>query len=107
MTRVTEEKEHNSTTAHPSQRATELLSRHWSGYPIDPWIIADREGVQVRSAWNLPEGVAGVIARENASSPLIMLVNGHDPLRKQRFTVAHELGHYTRLKEQGGFRLLC
>lgn len=31
-----------------------------------------------------------------------MLVNGKDPRRKQRFTVAHELGHYTRLKDQDG-----
>lgn len=31
-----------------------------------------------------------------------MLVNGKDPRRKQRFTVAHELGYYTRLKEQDG-----
>lgn len=89
-------------TRTPRQRATELLGKHWAGYPIDPWIIADREGVQVRPAWHLPEGVSGVIARENTSSPLIMLVNAHDPQRKQRFTVAHELGHYTQLKEQGG-----
>lgn len=89
----------------PTQRAAELLNRHWSGYPINPWIIADREGLQVRQSYILPERIAGVIARESATSPLIMLVNGKDPRRKQRFTVAHELGHYTRLKEQG--RLSC
>lgn len=29
----------------PTQRAAELLNRHWSDYPINPWIIADREGL--------------------------------------------------------------
>ena len=89
-------------TQTPSQYATELLNKHWSGFPIDPWIIADREGLQVRQSYTLPEGVAGVIARESASSPLIMLVNGHDSRKKRRFTVAHELGHYIMLKERGG-----
>lgn len=89
-------------TQTPSQHATELLNKHWSGFPIDPWIIADREGLQVRQSYTLPEDVAGVIARKSASSPLIMLVNGHDSRRAQRFTVAHELGHYIMLKEQGG-----
>lgn len=85
----------------PAERAAELSSEHWSGFPINPWAIAARAGVRVRQSYTLPRYV-GVIARPSATSPLIMLVNGNDHRRKQRFTVAHELGHYTKLKEQGG-----
>lgn len=85
----------------PAQFAVELFSEHWSGFPIDPRVIAARTGVLVRQSYTLPGDVAGVIARESAASPFTILVNGNDPRREQRFTVAHELGHYMRLKEQG------
>ena len=82
-------------------RARELMSKHWAGYPVDPWLIADREGLEVRYSSTLPDDVAGVIARESPESPIIVMINRNDSLRRPRFTLAHELGHYTKLKDEG------
>jgi hypothetical protein len=56
-------------------RARELMSKHWIGYPIDPWLIAAREGLEVRYSSTLPDDVAGVIARESSKSPIIVMIN--------------------------------
>jgi len=50
----------------PAERAAELSSEHWSGFPVDPWVIAERAGVRVRQSYTLPRYVSGVIARASA-----------------------------------------
>lgn len=41
---------------------------------------------------SLPDGIAGAFGRRR-EQPFIFL-NGHEPLVRQRFTLAHEFGHY-------------
>lgn len=68
--------------------ANDLLVRHWSGrtLPIDPFEIAQKEGLNIApifdaSGWYKPyEGT--------------IYFNPTEPLVRQRFTVAHELGHH-------------
>src|SRR5690242_12383072 len=59
--------------------------------PLDVLALVEqraRVGVIVAS---LPDSVAGGCYRSGASS--VLWVNGDQPLVRQRFTLAHELGH--------------
>ena len=70
-----------------------------SGLPVNPFAICDMLGVQVKLVV-LPNDVAGGILKEPNGQPIIF-VNKADHPNRQRFTCAHELGHYyRRFKEQ-------
>lgn len=78
--------------------------RYWNDsmgnvpFPVDPWEIAERIGIQVRPA-ALNGNLAGFIIREAVGGPTEIYFNEHDAEVRQRFTVAHELGHYYRHKD--------
>jgi Zn-dependent peptidase ImmA (M78 family) len=80
----------------PEREAEQLLSTVWEGRPIpvDPIQIAKRLGIQVYTA-GLDEGVAGMLVKKPGRDPEIY-INGRDSLNRQRFTCAHELGHYVK-----------
>lgn len=69
--------ENMSTTTPPRERATLLLGKQWCGYPVDPFLIATREGITVRTTYTLPDDVAGALGREHAGAPIHATVNGH------------------------------
>lgn len=65
-----------------------VLSHHWAGrtLPIDPFEIASKEGLRIApifdaSGWYKPQ-------------ERTIYFNPSEPLVRQRFTVAHELGHH-------------
>lgn len=61
--------------------------------PVDPFAIARSLGINVYEA-TLPNTLSGMIGRMHESGEIDIVVNTeHAPVR-QRFTVAHELGHY-------------
>ncbi len=61
-------------------------------YPVEPIAVAKAYKVDVRVAsFSLPN-ICGVL-RMNGGKPQI-LVNRRDPSVRQRFTIAHELGHF-------------
>jgi Zn-dependent peptidase ImmA (M78 family) len=84
----------------PEIAAKELLTAVWAPrwedmpYPIDPAKIAERLGVRVFAAGLNPD-VSGMLLKEPAQDPLIYL-NGSDSKNRQRFSCAHELGHYVK-----------
>ena len=61
--------------------------------PIDVFEIADRLGIPIEST-PLPQNVAGFIIKEADEEMPTIYVNEEDGPQRQRFTVAHELGHY-------------
>ncbi|KAA0096937.1 ImmA/IrrE family metallo-endopeptidase [Mycolicibacterium sp. P1-18] len=68
--------------------------------PIDPVVVARQLGINVYSS-ALPADVSGYIVKRAASSaPDIFLNSEHSPVR-QRFTCAHELGHYFAILNKG------
>lgn len=68
--------------------------------PIDPVVVARQLGINVYSS-ALPADVSGYIVKRNATSaPDIFLNSEHSPVR-QRFTCAHELGHYFAMLDRG------
>lgn len=89
-------------TRTPEALAHQISSAHWMGYPVDPWLIATCEGLRVHSSRALPTNVLGVMARESPDAPITLILDGWDSFSRQRYTLAHMLGHYVQLKENGG-----
>lgn len=85
--------------------AENVLNTQWSNFdisptPIDPVMIARNLGINVYSQ-ELPADVSGYIIKHSPGhTPDIFVNREHAPVR-QRFTVAHELGHYFKRREMG------
>lgn len=75
--------------------AQAILSDVWDGaLPVDPVRIARVLGMDVITA-QLADDVAGAIVKERGQDPSIVL-NAQDHPNRQRFTCAHEIGHFVR-----------
>lgn len=92
----------------PKQDAERLLTRVWGtpgepGFwlPVDPIRIARQLGIDVYTN-RLGTNVAAVLAKEPGEDPVIVL-NAFDSRNRQRFSCAHELGHYVRRTNQSAF----
>lgn len=80
-------------TRDPAREAERIRNSFWTrGFPVDPVLIAQRLGVSVRQA-KLSPGVSGALVKSPGEDPTILL-NANDHPNRQRFTCAHELGHY-------------
>jgi Zn-dependent peptidase ImmA (M78 family) len=74
-------------------RAREVLKRHnLTTIPINPLVLANREGIQVNNATFTDDNLAGMIVKRGGD--VAILVNQDDPPFRKRFTIAHELAHY-------------
>lgn len=85
--------------------AEQVLRRVWGipgepGFrlPVDPIRIARQLGIDVYTN-RLANNVAAVLAKEAGQDPVIVL-NGTDSRNRQRFSCAHEIGHYVRRTNQ-------
>ncbi len=79
----------------PVRRARQFLDRYWDGHlPVDVINIARACGITVISDSHYLQALdlSGMIDWAN-DSPTITY-NGLDPAVRQRFTIAHELGHF-------------
>lgn len=77
----------------PGIEANRSLERHWGDdVPVDPFAIANKMGIEVYVD-ELDERVSGALVKRISQPPKIILRND-DPRKRQRFTCAHELGHY-------------
>lgn len=66
---------------------------HWDDtFPVDPIVIAQRMGVDTYMADNLGD-TSGVIMRPPGEEAAIY-INQFESKARQRFTCAHEIGHY-------------
>ena len=59
--------------------------------PIDVEGLAKALGLTVHYA-HLPDGLSGMLAPADKS--YVITVNASDPATRQRFTIAHEIGHF-------------
>ena len=59
--------------------------------PVDVHLIAEKLGIKLKIAF-LPKGISGML--ENIGDSFVITLNETDPFTRQRFTLAHELGHY-------------
>ena len=83
--------------ANPAAEAKAVLARYWNGrIPVDVESIAQQMGVKVEALNPFAEGgsssgISGEI--ELLKDQPVIRVNPNDSQTRQRFTIAHELGH--------------
>lgn len=81
--------------------AADLLSRYWDGsIPVDPARIAQTIGIIVRPELSLTGGASGLI--EQTPTEIVIRFDATEPPVRQRFTIAHELGHFALGHLQSG-----
>lgn len=89
----------------PERDAQQLLKTVWTNdsddvrLPVDPFFIAEALGIQVYVV-GLDEGVSGMLRKRIGEDPEIYLQRS-DGRNRQRFTCAHELGHYIKRSALG------
>lgn len=78
----------------PVKSARNLLSKYWKGgLPIDPKKIAALEGLKVEACPSFSsKNLSGELIPDGDSA--LIRYNPTDSAKRQRFTIAHELGHY-------------
>lgn len=81
--------------AEATDAAQKVLEEHWGdSVPVDPARIARKMGIRVENAY-LDADVAGAIEKRRDGDVLIYL-NAEDHSNRQRFTCAHEIGHFVK-----------
>jgi IrrE N-terminal-like domain len=70
-----------------------LLERYRRQVPVQVEALARNLGIRVRMNANLELGISGHITRTAAGEYEIATAAG-EPLTRQRFTLAHEIGHF-------------
>ena len=88
--------------------AQNLLEKSWMRegeatphLPVDPFAIARELGIRVFTDHGLPHDVSGMLRKQAGYSDPELLLNALDTRNRQRFTCAHELGHYTQRVKSG------
>lgn len=86
------------------KNAESLLRDYWFPrvFPVDVEHIAWEMGIRTERTF-LKEGVSGMIRSEPGTDPTIYVDESEIPTR-QRFTIAHELGHYVERSNLGKTR---
>lgn len=74
-----------------------IVERHKTVFPVAVGKIAEELGVNIVSTNELSSDLSGSITKEG-DQYVIYVNSSHSPLR-QRFTIAHELGHYVKHRE--------
>lgn len=70
-----------------------MINRFRTHAPVDVEGLANALGIDVRYSF-LEKGISGMLERLKDGSGYCITINASDPPTRQRFTIAHELGHY-------------
>ena len=84
-----------------------VLDEFTQSAPVDVLGVAKRFGVHVYSA-KLADKISGVLVRDpsyGSESGFVIFVDQDEPAYRQRFTAAHELGHFVLHKDSIGDRV--
>lgn len=88
----------------PQTHAENILQTIWEGrdFPVDPAWIAKKLGIDVVLAplSQVDRGISGALIKKQGHNPIIVL-NNEDSTPRQRFSCAHELGHYVKRTDEG------
>lgn len=79
-----------------------IVERHSTRAPVDVASVAKEMGLSIFTM-SLPPGISGMIARSNDTpSGFVIYVDDEEPSYRQRFTAAHEIGHYVLHRDSIG-----
>lgn len=79
--------------------ASDVIRETWTmGAPIDPERVASQLNITV-TRLPLEDGISGMLRVEPGWTEIF--VNSDDPPTRQRFTIAHEIGHYYERSSRG------
>lgn len=78
----------------------EIVERFTRSIPVDLYGLAKALGLKTVVDPTLPPEVSGKIKREGRAYRITL--NGRDAPRRQRFTLAHEIGHFVLHRDQLG-----
>ncbi|MGO9102118.1 MAG: ImmA/IrrE family metallo-endopeptidase [Mycobacterium sp.] len=83
------------------EAAEQVLASYWhlGKFPVDVEVIAEKMGLRIEREL-LRDGVAGMIRVRPGTRPTIY-VNAEDNSARQRFMIAHEIGHFVERSNQG------
>ena len=79
----------------------EVVVRHSQQPPVDVASIAREFGLEIYST-PLPKGVSGMLTKDasyGTESGFVCFVDADEPSYRQRFTAAHEIGHFILHKD--------
>lgn len=89
--------------ARARREAEQILAASTVGHGLEGLVdIADQWNASVRLV-PLEEGLSGFIIKESGTDPRIY-INSFDSLERQRFTLAHEIGHLVEREAVAGDR---
>lgn len=87
----------------PQTHAETILRDIWEGrdFPVDPAWIAKKMGIDVVVAplSQIDRVISGALIKKQGHDPVIVL-NNEDSIPRQRYTCAHELGHYVKRTDE-------
>lgn len=87
------------------KKTSDLLTKHGINSPvINVFQITENEGLKLNFV-KMPESLSNVAGFFDVDSKSIY-INNNDPINRQIFTVAHELGHYILNHEKDKFGVL-
>jgi Zn-dependent peptidase ImmA (M78 family) len=69
-----------------------IIDKYKKGLPVKVGSLAEELGISVIATTELAENISGSFSKENGG--YIIYVNASHPRSRQRFTIAHELGHF-------------
>lgn len=75
-----------------------LINNDMYNIPVDPVRIAKTYDIDVYEG-NLNNMVSGAIRYDSSTDKFEIIVNKNEPVTKQRFTIAEELGYYILYRE--------
>ena len=69
----------------------DVLTNARKSVPVPVHELPGRLGIKLKQAW-LADGISGML--ENIGETFLITINALDSDTRQRFTLAHEIGHY-------------
>jgi len=81
------------------EQVRRTIADHQDVIPVRLSSLAQALGIRVKGA-TLPPGISGELRPSDMG--FVIKVNRHDPSKRQRFTVAHEIAHFLLHREEIG-----
>lgn len=80
------------------QQIKDTVEKYKADIPVKVGSLAEDLDVKVIATGDLPEGISGSFSKED--DDYVIYVDESHPIERQRFTIAHELGHFYKHRNE-------